>query len=288
MIAEIDRENVGSIAEMVSELLPDMLKCEQGEAPVIHRFAPGLYIREVTLKAGSFAVGHHQRFEHFNVILTGRVTMFNDNGTETELIAPTCFVSKPGRKVGIIHEDTVWQNIYATTETDVSVLEATYLDKSQVWADHQAMQALSLQAQADEDRADYDKVLAEYGYTREEARAQAEGTADLIDMPYGGYKCRLDDSPIEGKGLFATANMDAGEVIAPAMIDGKRTYIGRYTNHSPNPNAEMVLLPGHNIDLVALRPIQGCCGGNNGEEIVTDYRQILSLTAEARRLSCRP
>jgi SET domain-containing protein len=87
----------------------------------------------------------------------------------------------------------------------------------------------------------------------------------------------IANSKIDGKGVFATGNIEEGEVIAPARINGKRTPIGRYTNHSKNINAIMLLRDNGNIDLVAKKAINGCQGGNLGEEITIDYRQALSL-----------
>jgi hypothetical protein len=100
---------------------------------------------------------------------------------------------------------------------------------------------------------------------------------DQILMPFGSYKVMIANSKIDGKGVFATGNFKEGEVIAPARIDGKRTPIGRYTNHSKSINAIMVLRDNGNIDLVAKKAINGCQGGNLGEEITIDYRQALSL-----------
>ena len=39
----------------------------------------------------------------------------------------------------------------------------------------------------------------------------------------------------------------------------------------------MILLDNGNIDLVAIKDISGCCGGDLGEEITIDYRQAVSL-----------
>lgn len=265
----------GRTVEQVEGL---MLSCQQAEAPVVHRFGPGIYIREVTVPAGVMAVGHAQRFEHMNVMLKGRVTILNDNGTTTELVAPLVFVGKPGRKIGYVHEEMVWQNIYATTETDVEKLEATYLDKSGTWQDDQVQRISMSSEQTEKDRADYWSMLEEVGIPHEVARAQSEDESDQIPMPMGSYSMMVADSRIEGRGVFATAAIAPGEVIAPARIAGKRTPAGRYTNHSATPNAQMVQQPGGDIFLVALRQIDGCTGGQPGEEITIDYRQALSLS----------
>src|SRR3990167_5411984 len=39
------------------------LKKEQVECPVYHRFGPGIYIREVHIPAGTFAIGLHQSYK---------------------------------------------------------------------------------------------------------------------------------------------------------------------------------------------------------------------------------
>jgi hypothetical protein len=210
-------------------------------------------------------------------MLAGRVIMINEDGSKTELVAPQTFVAGPGRKIGYILEDMVWQNIYATSETDVEKLEAMFLDKSQTWQEHQKNQQLLLSFDHSEDVADYYAAIAEYGFDHETVQGQVQNLDDQIDLPHGGYKMMVAPSKIDGKGVFATGNINAGEIIAPARIAGKRTLAGRYTNHSKNPNAKMILLDNGDVNLVAAMPIVGCKGGNLGEEITIDYRQALSL-----------
>jgi hypothetical protein len=106
-------------------------------------------MREVTIPSGSIAIGHHQNFEHMNIFLKGRVTMVNSDGTTSELNAPMCFVGKPGRKIGYIHEDVVWLNVYPTEETSVEKLEAHYLTKSEGFLAHEEIQAKLLQDKID-------------------------------------------------------------------------------------------------------------------------------------------
>ena len=254
-----------------------MLDQEQVECPVIHRYGPGIYIREVKIPAGTLAVGHHQNFEHMNIMLQGRVTVLNDDGSTSELVAPAMFVGKPGRKVGYIHEDMVWLNVYSTTEQDVTKLEDKFLTKSEYFGQHYEGKVALLKSEVDQ--VDYRKVLVEFGFTEEQARSQSENTDDMMELPGGGYKIKVAASGIEGQGLIATAIIAAGEAIAPARLYGKRTIAGRYTNHSVNPNAKMVR-SGSDIYLVATKQINGCRGGLDGEEITIDYRQALSLTLE--------
>ena len=278
------RADIGSLLqtgpitkEVVEAIESVMLQEQQVECPVIHRFGPGVYVREVMIPAGTIAIGHHQKYEHMNVLLKGRVSIVNEDRSISELVAPMMFVGKPGRKMGFIHEDMVWLNIYPNPNgiQDVDTLEANWIEKSPVWLESVGGQVKLLQNI--KDVSDYHEVLAEFGFDEITARSQSENTEDLIELPYGNYKIKVADSPIEGKGLFATAGIAAGEVIAPARIGKKRTIAGRYTNHSVTPNARMEVYGG-GIALVALQDIKGCQGGSNGEEITVDYRETLRLS----------
>ena len=66
-------------------------------------------------------------------MLAGRVTMLNDDGSTTEYKAPMIFVGKPGRKIGFVHEDMTWLNVYPNVENEqlnITKLEDKYLTKS--------------------------------------------------------------------------------------------------------------------------------------------------------------
>jgi hypothetical protein len=263
--------------QKVQALEAVFLQQEQVVCSVVHRFGPGIYIREVTIPAGTLSIGHRQTTTHLNIMLAGRVTMVNEDGSHTELVAPQTFVAGPGRKIGYIHETMVWQNVYATNETNVEKLEAMFLDKSVTWQENQKNQQLLLSFDHSEDVADYYAAIADYGFDHKTVQAQVQNLDDQMDMPYGNYKIMVAPSNIDGKGVFATGNIEANEIIAFARIDGKRTPVGRYTNHAKNPNAIMVLLDNGNINLVATQAITGCKGGDLGEEITIDYRQAISL-----------
>lgn len=271
--------------EKIQTLEKEFLKEEQVDCPVVHRFGPNIYIREVTIEAGVFSIGHYQKTEHLNIMLAGKVTMVNEDGSKTTLEAPQTFVSKPGRKIGYIHEKMVWQNVYSTNETDIEKLEEMFLDKSITWQEHQKAEQLLLSFDNSEDINDYYAAIKEYGFDHVTVRQQTEDLSDQIPMPYGNYKMMITDSKIDGKGVIAVGNLEAGEVVGPARIGGKRTPIGRYTNHAKRPNAVMVLKDNGDIDLVASTYIQGCKGGNLGEEITVDYRQVLELAKG--RLKCQ-
>lgn len=270
-------EKLQSLNQKVDAVEAEFLKLPQVSCPVVHSFGPGVYMRQVTIPADSFAIGHHQNFPQMNVMVKGKVSMKNSDGSFTTLSAPQVFVGKPGRKIGYVHEDMVWINVYATNETDVEKLEAHYLTKSIAWNDSETVKALK-QIKCSVDSEDFKQVVAMLGYTEEQVRQVSVNDTDMTELPHGSYKIKVANSGIEGKGLFATSDIIAGEIIAPARISGKRTIAGRYTNHSKSPNAEMIALENGDINLVATKEIIGCHGGLDGEEITIDYKKTHALT----------
>lgn len=272
-VAQILRNAVkaGGIEQAERELM----HLPQADCPVAHYFGPSIYIREVRLPAGILAIGHRQKHEHMNIMVKGRVLMVGDNGEPIERCAPLIYVGKPGRKIGVVLEDVVWQNIYATDERDVEKLEAMLLDKSPAFLEADAQRLLQAHDERQRDREDFACVLEEYGFDLATAVAQSENESDQNGWPDGIANVVVSDSPIHGKGIFCSAPVEAGEVIAPARIGGMRTPAGRYTNHSAEPNAAMVMDADGDINLVALRPIGGMRGGIKGEEVTVNYRRSL-------------
>lgn len=265
--------------EAVDELEKLMLPLEQTECPVVHHFGPGIYVREVTLPAGSIAIGHAQKREHLNIFHKGKVAIVND-GNINVIEAPLIFTGKPGRKVGYIIEDVVWWNIYSnpTNERDIDKLEEMFLDKSDSWKENNESSFNKEYDSKEEDRIDFFEVIKSAGFTPEKVREQSENMEDQMPMPEGyGQKITIRKSPIEGLGVFASFPIEDGELIAPARINGYRTPIGRYTNHSKNPNAYF-MKSGDDIYLISNKRISGCKGGDSGEEITIDYRQALKLS----------
>ena len=273
-VVEIAKKSLLAVANMINAE-KELLQQPQVDCPVVHHFGPNLCIREVFMPAGTLAIGHKQKFDHMNIMLSGKVMVVDDNGNTNVLTAPMIFVGKPGRKIGYVLEDMVWQNIYATDLKDVEAVENYFIEKSESWLENYQDRFKVEHLTRTPDRDDYLAVLLEHGVSHETARTQAENTEDQIHIDCGIIK--VADSPIEGKGLFLTSSVKAGDLICQARIDGKRTQAGRYTNHSMNPNAKFVMADNGDIYLVAIKDINGCAGGQNWDEVTVCYRQALSL-----------
>lgn len=122
-MGQIDRrERIRDLAEALKEL-------PQVDCPVVHRFAPGCYLRQILMPAGTLVVGKIHATEHFNIILKGKCTVATRDGVET-FEAPATFVSEAGvQKVVFNHTDVIWQTVHVTEETDLEKLEEKIIVK---------------------------------------------------------------------------------------------------------------------------------------------------------------
>jgi len=122
--------------DKLDELALSLLHLPQVDCPLVHRFAPGVYLREILMPAGTFVIGHLHKTEHFNIVLRGRAIVMIDGETQ-EIVGPCTFVSGPGvRKVLYIKEDMVWQTIHPTHETNMARLEEDLIVKSGAYEAH--------------------------------------------------------------------------------------------------------------------------------------------------------
>ena len=112
----------------IEALLPEMRKAPQADCSEKHYFGPGIYVKEVTMPTGAIVVGKPHKVEHLCVMLQGRMKLVKEDGEVVELTAPMTFVGKPGRKIAYIIETVVFQNIFATDETDIEKLENMFIE----------------------------------------------------------------------------------------------------------------------------------------------------------------
>jgi hypothetical protein len=129
------QEHGPRLSAKIDELETTLIRRPQVNVPLKHCFAPGVYLREVAMSAGTFIIGHEHKTEHFNVVLSGAALVLID-GVVSKIQAPCVFVSKPGvRKVLFIIETMRWATIHPTTETDIDQLEEDLVVKSCAFLD---------------------------------------------------------------------------------------------------------------------------------------------------------
>jgi hypothetical protein len=244
-------------------LIEKLLDFPQAPCNVRHIYGEHVYMRELTAAAGALIVGRRQRLEHDCILVRGALTFFNEDGTQTKMLAPLEVRSTPGRKIARVDEDMTFVNVYRTDLTDVEEIEAAIFEDPAP-PDRRPML---------EPDGDFEAMLAEQGASAEAVRRASVRTDDCCPFPSGAYKVKVGRSLIEGRGLIATADIPAQEFIAPGTWAGKRTPAGRYTNHAKSPNAGFIYGTDGIAWLVSLRDIAGSRGGFDGEEITVDYRR---------------
>ena len=134
-LAEASREDD---ALKIERLEGAMLALPQVDCPIDHFFASGVYVRQMTAPAGTLIVGHEHKTEHVCILLKGSMTIATPEGVKT-VSAPLTFIATPGRKVAIVLEDIVFQNIHATNETDLDKIEAQLVVKSDAYNETHAL-----------------------------------------------------------------------------------------------------------------------------------------------------
>jgi hypothetical protein len=126
-------------AEKIERLEASMLALPQVECPVEHIFGPGLYIRQGVIPAGALVVGHRHKFAHTNILLRGSMVLATEEGVRT-IHAPMVWIAPPSRKVFLVLEEILLQNLYPTDLKDPDAIEEAFIEKSETWnAHHEAL-----------------------------------------------------------------------------------------------------------------------------------------------------
>ena len=116
-----DLDKATPMRARVERLEAILEQAPQVACQVQHRFAPGVYMREMLVPAGTIATGAVHKTEHLTIVV-GHCLLTTDDGVQ-EFIGYRSFSSKPGAKRAInAIEDTIVTTIHPTEETDLDRL----------------------------------------------------------------------------------------------------------------------------------------------------------------------
>ena len=232
----------------------------QIEIPVTHYIHGGMYARQITIPKDTILTGHIYKFDHFDVMVSGDITVSTDSGETKRIKGYNCFKGMSGKKrAGYAHEDTTWITFHPFSGKDG--------DEIQDFITANNFEELEF-FNCEINKADYKSMISCMKINEQQILEQVNNTDDMTDLKKEYSHIFVSDSKIDKKGLFSKIKILNGNVICPSRIDGKRTIAGRYTNHAIQPNAEMIF-NGKNIDLVSNRDIE------INEEITVNYRKVL-------------
>jgi SET domain len=253
--------------QKIEALQDALLEMPQANIVTTHTFKPGIYERAITIPAWTVLTGAEHKTDYKIRLEKGTIAV--NVGDKVKIMTAPCeFEAKAGvQRVGrVFEEEVIWVDIYdnpdnckdiATLEKRLYVVPACGLGENRV--------ALSIKNAQN----DYNVFISQLGLSQDQIDEMVQIENDLIDMPKG-YAVELRDSKIHGKGLFAIKRFEAGEIVCPGRIDGKRTPAGRFINHSFECNVVPTLV-GDDINAVATRTIHA------GEELLVDYRASMRI-----------
>ena len=109
---------------------PDAVFGDSALCPLTHRFADGIYVREIFIPKGTVLTGKIHKYAHPNFLMQGEVMVVTESGGREHLKAPLALISPPGVKRAVVAlEDTVWITVHATHETDLAKIEEAVIAK---------------------------------------------------------------------------------------------------------------------------------------------------------------
>jgi hypothetical protein len=254
-----------SMSGKVQALEAELLKMPQADIITEHTFMPSVYERKITIPPWTVLTGAAHKTDYHVRLEKGTIAVNTDDGVKV-FTAPFDFPAKAGmqRAGRVFDEEVIWVDVYDNPDncTELAILE----DRLYIVPDCGLADSRTEEQKA---KIDFGAFLHQIGMTQSEMDKIVHIESDLMDMPEG-VCVELRDSPIHGKGLFATQNFEVGEIVCPGRLNGKRTPGGRFINHSPNCNIKPEK-KGDDIYAVATRKI------NAGDELLVDYRASMRV-----------
>jgi hypothetical protein len=118
----IDAQSVqgfGDPNDFLNQADVEILKMPPRECPLIHRFTPGMYIREIFMPKDTILTTLLHLTTHPFFVLQGDVSVYY-NGIPTQRYkAPYTGITEAGtRRMLFTHEDTIWTTCHVTDLTD--------------------------------------------------------------------------------------------------------------------------------------------------------------------------
>ncbi len=120
-----------STRDKVNAIEALMAQQPQVDLKFTNYFSEGVYARALEIPAGIQLTGKIHKFEQLNILAKGKMkVLIGDYYKEVE--APFIVVSPPGTKrIAIALEDCVWITVHGTHETDLELIEKTFIAQSE-------------------------------------------------------------------------------------------------------------------------------------------------------------
>jgi len=93
-----------------------------------HHFAPGLYAREMRIRAGAVITSKIHKHIGLSILSKGAMSLYMEDGTVQRVTAGFHIVAPAGtRRVALVEEDAVWTCMHPTELTDLDLIEQHFV-----------------------------------------------------------------------------------------------------------------------------------------------------------------
>lgn len=127
----ISRENIRQEIDNLEANIRQIPGHVEGDClPLKHKFAEGMYVREIFIPKGMLVIGKIHRKSNPIFVMKGDISIFSEEGSK-RFKGGDYLISQPGAKrVGYANEDTAWVEVFATNETNLEKLETELIVKN--------------------------------------------------------------------------------------------------------------------------------------------------------------
>lgn len=244
----------------IVRLEDELLKHEQKEVPLTDLTHAGMYTRAILLEKDTLATGHIHKYDHIEIIASGKVAVTTDDGQCKIYEGFNVLPAFSGKKrAAYAIENTVYVTVDCVGNT--GDLSNDQIKDALIVGDFDELDHFYTKV----NQADYELFVRESGLTHEQWAAIVHNENDQVTIDIEALGLYKSESDIHGFGLFASRKIQQGENIGIGRIDNKRTQLGRFINHAVRPNC-MFAYDGEVIVCVAIEPI------SKGQELTVNYR----------------
>lgn len=90
---------------------------------LVHHFADGIYVRQLTIPAGTVIIGKKHKKECVNIMLKGDITIYADGDMERFTDHYIGVAPAGTQKAARAHKDTIWLCIHAVDNDNLEEIE---------------------------------------------------------------------------------------------------------------------------------------------------------------------
>lgn len=111
------------------ELLKSIGAMDEPDMPLEHYFADGIYVRKLTIPAGTIIIGKKHKNACVNIMLSGDVTIYADGDSE-RFTGNYIGIAPAGTQKGArTHSETIWLTIHRVDNEDLDEIERDIAEK---------------------------------------------------------------------------------------------------------------------------------------------------------------